>query len=309
MPPEQQVVTQLRLAIMIGVLQPGQKLPSVRDVESQTGVGRFIIWKAYSKLADSGLVTLENRRRAVVASHGKRENANRLLDVCDWLARDVLSRAQSLRINPRAFVRYLHHIVEEAQQPAQDVVFVECNSAQANRWSAEISSLWGLPVPGLEFKDIRALTPDERTKFRVVLTPLFHQEEVSELFQHPNTQVITLHETWNEEALQELRTLRKGRQVGLVLEEFECSAYGDALARELNHQCPNLKVKVIPLQRTEQAQELVEAGQFERLFLSGPVQERVNTNIKESKIVMTRLMDLDRGSLEEARIGRRRLMW
>ena len=41
--PEQQLVSQLKLAIMLGELKPGQTLPSVREMEGLTGLGRNVV--------------------------------------------------------------------------------------------------------------------------------------------------------------------------------------------------------------------------------------------------------------------------
>src|SRR4029077_306756 len=61
--PEQQLVANVKIAIMLGALKPGEKLPSVRQLETQLGIGRNVVWRAYSKLAESGALTIENRRR------------------------------------------------------------------------------------------------------------------------------------------------------------------------------------------------------------------------------------------------------
>jgi GntR family transcriptional regulator len=55
-PPYQQVVDQVREAVRLGRLSPGDQLPSVREVVQTSGINPNTVQKAYRELARVGLL-------------------------------------------------------------------------------------------------------------------------------------------------------------------------------------------------------------------------------------------------------------
>jgi GntR family transcriptional regulator len=300
--PEQQLVANVKIAIMLGALKPGEKLPSVRQLETQLGIGRNVVWRAYSKLAESGALTIENRRRAIVNSHSRREEAADLIKVFDWLARDVIERIRALRINPQSFQRLLNYRIQELDLEFKDIVFVECNEIQAEIWSNEISQVWGLPVTGMVIRSLRAIPEEERAKFKTVLTPLYHYEDVSELFLNPYTRTIALRLKWDRERIREWRALPEGSAMAFILEKSECQGYGDPFGRELKMLCPNLQIQVIPFKNSSQVRSVLNSGKYARAFLSGPVLEAVDEETRKSPRIVRRALRVDPDSLKDAQI-------
>jgi GntR family transcriptional regulator/MocR family aminotransferase len=64
-----QIEAFLRQAIVSGRLRPGQRLPSVRGLASQLGVGRLTVATAYEQLAADGLVVSRMGFGTIVAPH------------------------------------------------------------------------------------------------------------------------------------------------------------------------------------------------------------------------------------------------
>lgn len=300
--PEQQLIANIKIAIMLGALKPGEKLPSVRQLETQLSIGRNVIWRAYSKLAESGILTVEDRRRAIVNSHSRREEAADLVKIFDWLARDVIERMRALRINPQSFQRLLNFRIQELDLDSKDIVFVECNEIQAENWSNEISQAWGLPVTGMVIKSLRAMPEADRAKFKTVLTPLYHYEDVSELFSNPYTRTIALRLKWDSDRIRELRALPDGSAMAFILKKSECQGYGDPFGRELKMLCPNLRIQVIPFRDSAQVQSVLNSEKHVRAFLSGPVLEAVDEKTRKSSRIVRRALRVDRDSLKDAQI-------
>ena len=297
--PEQQLVSQLKLAIMLGELKPGQTLPSVREMEGLTGLGRNVVWRAYSKLAELGALTIEQRKRAVVSSNADPSRASELVAVYDWLGRDVLDRIRALRVNPQSFVRYLDHRLQESDAIQHDTVFVECCKVFAQAWSAEISQRWGVLVPGYDFNKIREMSFDEQARFKSVLVPLAHHEEVLELFRGPHTQVIPLTFVWDEKIIQELQSLPEGAALVMF---FAQSAYSDPWVRELRNVCPKLTIEVVPYESPQQVQNVIASRKYQRVHVSGAVIDDVYSEVKAHPDFIQQPLKLDLRSLEEARI-------
>ncbi len=51
-----QIVEEIQTRIVTGVYQPGEKLPSVRELASEAGVNPNTMQKAFAELEDSGLI-------------------------------------------------------------------------------------------------------------------------------------------------------------------------------------------------------------------------------------------------------------
>jgi GntR family transcriptional regulator len=61
-PPYLQIAQQVRQALVAGVLQPGDQLPTVKEVVTQLGINPNTVFKGYRELEREGLV--EGRRGA-----------------------------------------------------------------------------------------------------------------------------------------------------------------------------------------------------------------------------------------------------
>jgi len=299
MPPEQQLVAQLKLAVMLGELKPGQTLPSVRELAARAGLGRNVVWRAYSKLAELGAFSISERRRAVVASNHSREKASELVAVYEWLGAELLQRIRALRIDARSFLRYLDHRLQESEPALRDLAVVDCSKVHAQSWAEEISRLWGVGVHGYDIQTVQGLTNNERLEFKTVLTPLQHYEEVRDLFRNPYTQVVPLKYGWDGKVIRELQTLPEGSVMALVFGE---SGYSDPWVREMQTICPNLRIEVVSFESWQQVKHLKESGRYARIHVSGTVLDVVYDEIRSSPLFLQQPLKLERHSLEEARI-------
>ena len=67
-PVYRQVADQIRELLVTGEFQPGEQLPTVRQLALDLGINHNTIADAYRTLADEGWLHLERARRAVVLS-------------------------------------------------------------------------------------------------------------------------------------------------------------------------------------------------------------------------------------------------
>src|SRR5512137_1736108 len=63
-----QIEEQIKFAVMMGIFRNGDTLPSIRDIEKQTGVHHSQIHKAYLSLRRSGLLVLTRGKGSVVST-------------------------------------------------------------------------------------------------------------------------------------------------------------------------------------------------------------------------------------------------
>ncbi len=63
----QQIVAQVKDQVQGGVMQPGEELPSVRDLAKSLGINLHTVRSAYLKLREQGVVDMRLGRRARIA--------------------------------------------------------------------------------------------------------------------------------------------------------------------------------------------------------------------------------------------------
>jgi len=297
---EEQLVGQIKTALMLGKLNPGQVLPSVRALERQTGIGRSIIWRAYSKLTSGGALETRGRRHVVVSPNSYAQEANELVKVGNWLSRDILERLQCLGLNAHSFLRFLSHQVTEFETSHSDILFAECNRSQVQRFSDEISRVWDVPVRGVEIASLQRLSESERSRIGKVITPSYHYGEVASLFRHLPTKVIPLRFDWSVHLIEELRTLPSGTQVTFALDKSECADFGDSLIRELSQLCPELHVQVSAYKDSKNVTAFLRSGKHHRILVTGVSGVRQRT--QNTRVIVQSVLEINKQSTEEARI-------
>jgi len=106
----EQIVMQVKAAVVDGRLSVGEILPGVRELADGLGVNLHTVHKAYQRLRDSGIIDLRIGRRARVAARtppaGKREVDRTIMRRIEEIAADAallgVSRQEFSRIVERA---------------------------------------------------------------------------------------------------------------------------------------------------------------------------------------------------------------
>ena len=92
-----QLVSQVRLAVAQGVLQPGERLPAARELAASLDLNVHTVLRAYQLLREDGLIELRRGRGATVTARPAADHA-KLLAAID----EVVREARALRFSPEA---------------------------------------------------------------------------------------------------------------------------------------------------------------------------------------------------------------
>lgn len=159
----------------LGLLEPGGKLPSVRELAAEFDVDRRVVTAAYHLLEREGLVQLRQRSGIYFAPpHGTGATSPN----ADWVV-DVLLQGSARGVPapalPERFRRYLDTLRLRA-------ACIECNDDQVGALCDELRADYGFETSGVDIDSLLAAgtLPDVHRADLLVTTP-FHAGEVKEV--------------------------------------------------------------------------------------------------------------------------------
>ncbi|MBE3560754.1 MAG: GntR family transcriptional regulator [Ktedonobacteraceae bacterium] len=114
--PYMQLVQQVKRALRLGLLQPGDQLPTVREVVTQIAINPNTVFKAYRELEHEGLVESRPGVGTFVlkslASSSSAEQETLREELAQWLRRAFATGWDSESISA-LFSDTLHHLQKE----------------------------------------------------------------------------------------------------------------------------------------------------------------------------------------------------
>ena len=134
-----QIEEQIKFAVMIGIFRNGDTLPSIRDIEKQTGIHHSQIHKAYMALRRSGLLVLTRGKGTVVSAAA--DSPRSISDNCQKLSQRITSKVRQLGISPTAFARYLSRHAQESERNSPLISYVDIQGKIAMQTATEIAQL------------------------------------------------------------------------------------------------------------------------------------------------------------------------
>ena len=178
-PPRAQIADALRQrflsALHLGLLEPGARLPSVREIAAEFGVDRRAAAAAYHTLKREGLVELRQRSGIFFAPPHATGAAS---PSADWVV-DVLLQAAARGIPAPDFADRFHRYVGALRLRA---ACIECNDDQVAALGEELTVHYGFESTGVDVDALLAgeATAEARRADLLVTTP-FHAGEVKEV--------------------------------------------------------------------------------------------------------------------------------
>ncbi len=197
----------------MGTIKSGDTLPSIRDIEKQTGIHRLQIHKSYMALKQTGLLVLTRGKGTVVGNAVA--SPHRMNDKSRKLTRELISKVRQSGISPTAFARYMRWYAQENERTMPFISYVDLNQKFAERTAAKISQLWQVPVMGIAFRNIKS-TVAKNTKLRRILAPHIMCEDIQSLISRKKATVIPIEIRYSEQTVKKLSRIKPNTSVLLI---------------------------------------------------------------------------------------------
>jgi DNA-binding transcriptional regulator YhcF (GntR family) len=207
-----QLFWQLRYAIATGEYQPGERLPTVREMAAALRVNANTIRAVYARLQDEGWVVARRKVGTVVADPPPRAHDDALEAILDRAFDAAAGHGVSSdELAAAAFAR----AAQRAAVGARRLLFVECGANEAACYAEDLTKALGDRVESIEATTIPEL-PARLAEGDVdaVVTTAHHAEEVRPLAAHlPVVSLMPSPEFLG--AVAEVTRLRPGTRVGV----------------------------------------------------------------------------------------------
>ena len=105
----QQIKTQIIQGIASGKLQPGESLPSVRQLAADIGINLHTVNKAYHLLRDAGVVVIHRQRSVVVADRPTLPDHELFLKSLSERLTEIAAEAKTFGVDQPEFVQLAHN--------------------------------------------------------------------------------------------------------------------------------------------------------------------------------------------------------
>jgi GntR family transcriptional regulator len=213
-PLHDQLVTQISLLIAAGVLAPGSRLPSVRDLASRIDVHRNTVMAVYNTLESYGVVTIKAGSGVRVLepkSPGAPSGWRGGVALGHMAARFIAEAREQGHTD--AALREAFELAM-APRPMRRIVVVDPHADFHPLYRRELGAVFAIPVETLTLDGVRAIGPDGLDD-AALLTSMYHLQPLREVV-GDDRPVVVVPVDAGESVLQKLRALPTGATVGLV---------------------------------------------------------------------------------------------
>jgi GntR family transcriptional regulator len=298
-PAIKQIQEQIKLSIAMGVLKRGDILPSIREVEKQTGINRGQIHRAFLALHQSGLLApAPGKRIAVAISASAPDSVNK---ECQKLIKDIIQRIRRIGVSPIAFARYLSRSVREEERKSPFIAYVDSDKETSLRRAEQVSQLWHASVIGLTVDEFK-LALAHSSKLQKVLVNHLTLDSIRRVSRGSKIDIIPIEIYYTEQTIKALGRIRASSALVLLPDHAVSSAH--FIIEQLHKwmKCGDAKISWISVNKVKDLKRLLNDSKYDRILLTPGARNQVPVELRQSSRILQLQMEFDPEGLEIARI-------
>lgn len=296
-----QIEEQVKVALALGKLRPGDMLPSIRAVEDSTGVGRMLVRRAYQELQDAGLVRITHGRGAVVI--GQRHPNGELTRKAEGMIQRIIGELRREGLEPVSFSRILHQRLLDEDARAPRIVCVDSSEVLARELGQQIQQTLGVNVTTYGIARLRRNRKSVTENIQV-LVDYYYLSDVRRILAGRTHGIYPIALDYDPAFLERLRSLPLHSSILLLFYESSLKETGtllaiDALLDRLKDRHFDVEVKALeavgPLEKLARSR-------YHAVVVSNRVWDQHAATLERSPAKFVRLASrVNQPSLEEIR--------
>lgn len=299
-PVASQIQEQIKLAVMMGIFRDGDTLPSIRDIEKQTGINRSQIHKAYHALRKSGLLVLTRGKGTVIATS---TDSPVLIDgKCRKLSKSIVSKIRQMGVSPTAFARYLSQFAQEQERKAPFIIFVDTHEEYAALTADEISKLWQVPILGVAYKDLKRTMARHPGRVKILVSHIMC-DGVRAMLGRNKSDAIPIEIYSAKPSMQTVKKIKPNSSV-LVLYRPQPSHQVQFIVAAVKRlmEPRGIKISSRSARSMSQVRELLRKSEYDYYYVGPAARGEVPPEMRDDPRVLQINPQLDPASLEAARV-------
>jgi GntR family transcriptional regulator len=299
-PAVKQIEEQIKFAVMMGIFRNGDTLPSIRDIEKQTGIHHSQIHKAYLALRRSGLVVLTRGKGSMISTAA--DSPQLINEKCNKLSRQITSRARQFGISPTAFARYLSRFAQKSERDAPFTAYVDDSEDVALQTASEISEIWQVPVKALTFGELKTVAARSSSVQKILVNHIMY-EYARSLIPQKKSGIIPVNVRASEQTIKLLSEIKPDSSVLLihVPQPSHRVHYMVAQFQKLV-KSPGVKISSTSIRKESDFSKLVNSSRYDYYLVGPAVRGKVPHEMRDRANILQINPQIDLASLEAARI-------
>jgi DNA-binding transcriptional regulator YhcF (GntR family) len=299
-PVAKQIEEQIKLAVMMGIFRNGDTLPSIRDIERQTGIKRSQIHKAFLNLKESGLVVLTRGKGSIIATAC--DNPKSMDEKCRKLCKSVISKARQLGISPTAFTRYLGLYAQDGERKEPFIAYVDIYQEAATQTAAKISQLWQVPVAGMGMRELMNFICGNSSIQRFLACHIMY-DDVRDLLAKQKSVVIPVEIYYSPKTIRKLEKIKSNASIQLILWPHPSHRIHFMIAQlQKLIKSPGIRISPVFIDESTDFRELLGNSEYNYSIVGPGVRCKVPRGMRGNPGIVRLEPKLDSASLEAARI-------
>lgn len=296
-----QIKEQIKIALLLGNLRPGEMLPSIRDLEKELGINRNVIRKAYQELEEDGILKMMPGKGVLVSKHLYYKKNGELLEACEQLVKQIQKGCQSKGLILSPFARYLYHKAIELEQENAPLIYVDMTVALAEERAEQIGKILNVNVDGLSVDQLKELRRSKGIRTGVKITCNYYRfEQVNKIVRGQPVEVIPFRMRLSEKTKHELNQLPEGSKVTFIFDEQDQSTLG-LIQEDYKKTFADRKL-TFTAGSVKDFARLVKSNSSTTFLLSNRVKDSIPDKFQNVPGVTHTIMEFDPSSIEEAKM-------
>jgi DNA-binding transcriptional regulator YhcF (GntR family) len=299
-PVAKQIQEQIKLSMAMGMLKTGDILPSIREIEKQTGINRGQIHRAFLALRQSGLLSPAPGKRIAVAVTAIAPYF--VNQKCQQLSSDVLKQIRRIGVPPTVFARYLNRSAEDNERKVPFIAYVDLEKEIALERAEQVSRMWQVSVCGLTVEELKAAFV-HGTQPRKVLVNHLICDNIPSAPRGKKSDVIPVEIHYTKQTIIELGRTGENASILLVLPIHAAQVAGFIVGRLYKWiRSRGAIITWMPVDDGTDFRRLLSNSRYDRILVTPGAACKVPVQLRHNSRVLLLRMELDPGSLENARI-------
>ncbi len=299
-PVVKQIQEQIKLSMAMGVLKAGDILPSIRDIEEQTGVNRGQIHRAYLALRQSGLLSPAPGNRTAIAVNAAAPHF--INHLCQQLSRTVIKQTRRIGIPPTVFARYVSLHAHDSERTVPFIAYVDFEKEIALNRADQVSRLWQVAVSGFTIPELKTAIGLGAEPRKILVNHLI-RDSITFVRRRKQIEVIPIEIHYTNQTIRELGRTAANSCLLLVLPTHALQV-ADFIVEQLHQwiKSGGVRISWLLIDAVTDFGQLLDDSKYDRILVTPGAHCRVPGELRMSSRMLPLRMELNPGSLENARI-------